>query len=195
MNFEEFKSVDSANVRKPGTFTKEQTFEDLRYKKATKKKTGVTEGRFYISDVRFDAWGLDGEKGLRQFIHPTNGSMLLAVVAEKDATMVKSKENAKVKGRNFKSIRIEVALEKAGILTGEVGVNQMLKLNEVGKNVTIDGYACEYVYTISKGERKPQKEKAVKAEAEVAATPAAAPVAEATASAAPATEAKKPDWD
>jgi hypothetical protein len=187
MDFSKFKAVDSANTRKAGVTTKEQTFQDLRYRRIT-KKNGSTEGRFYVSNARFDEWGLVGAKGLKQFTAP-DGEMVLGVVAEKDATILKSKKDAEVKGRNFKAVRVEAALEKAGVIVTTIDESQYLKLTEVASSVTIDGIAVEKAYTLSKGDKK---EKPVKA------APAEAPVAEATAeAAAPAVEAKKTDvnWD
>jgi hypothetical protein len=191
MDFSSFKRVATANTRKGGTITKEQTYEDMKYRRTEKEIDGkkTIEGRFYVSNARYNEWNLDAKKGLVQFDGP-NGEAVVALVAEADATVLKSKENAKKKGKNFKSVLLEAKLEKLGVITTSDSnlENQFLKLNLVGENLEIDGVKCEKVYTLTKGEKKAvaKKEKAVVASD-------AAPV-KATAEAAAAPTAKA-DWD
>lgn len=197
-DFEKFEKVDNTFERKGGyTLVKEQEYSNLKYRKAAKKikaKEGVEaseviEGRFYISNERFKGLKLDVQ-GLRQFTSPApDGDTILAVVADADASILKSSKKSKDgnKVKNFKSPKLEAALEKLGIIdTTLVGQNQFIDLTSIATNVTIKGVPCLEVFTFSKGTAKPKTEKSEAPEvAETVGAPANAAVA----------PAKKADWD
>lgn len=202
MDFSGFEAVDNSHPRKGGyTVKKEQSYENMKYRKAPKKVQGKdgaesieNEGRFYIANTKIKELGLDGPNGLRQFTNPTTGQTLFCVVVDKDASILKTKKSKnpdKVgkKAKNFKSDKLEAALEQAKMIdSSAVKVNQYLNLTQVAENVTVKDVACIKVFTISKGVAKVQvKEEqpaATLASSTGASAPKAAPVA-----------AAKGEWD
>lgn len=189
-DFEKFEKVDNTFERKGGyTLVKEQEYANLKYRKAAKKlkaKEGVEaseviEGRFYISNERFKGLKLDVQ-GLRQFT-AADGETILAVVADADASILKSSKKSKDgnKVKNFKSPKLESALEKLGIIdTTLVGQNQFIDLTSIATNVNVKGVACIEVFSFSKGVAKPKAEKVEEVASAPASTPAQAPVAAGT---------------
>jgi hypothetical protein len=152
-DFNQFKSVDVSNQRRPGGLPpKVQEFDDLKYRKAN-QKSGVV-GQFYVSTARIKELDL-ATNALRHFVHPADKNVvILGVVSDKDGKMLRAREGKK-KGNHFKSDALEAALSAAGIidLTNEKD-NQFLKLTKVGENVTIDGISVIAAFTITKGQKK-----------------------------------------
>mgnify|MGYP001559554701 CR=1 FL=1 len=176
MNFDQFKRVETSNTRKKGTYVKSQSFEDVRYKRNEKEKEGgvlAEEGRFYISNARFEAWGLTGARGLKQFTDPASGATVVAVVNETDAALLKQKGESAKKGKNFKSNRLEQALSKLGVINLASKENQYLKATEVASNASIDGISCIHVLTFTKGEKKAKVLKVESTDGAIAPTPKA----------------------
>jgi hypothetical protein len=180
MDFNKFESVDNTHERKGGyTLVKEQAYDNLKYRKAAKKTKGkdgveteTIEGRFYVSNARWAGLNLD-VNGLRQFTAP-DGETLLAVTTDEHATILKlsgkSKEGHKVK--NFKSPKLEAALEKLKVIdTTKIGDNQFIDMVSVAKGATIKGVPTVEAFTLAVGSAKPKA-----AKEEIAAT---APVVEA----------------
>lgn len=164
-DFSKFDKTENTFERKGGyTVVKEQEYSNLKYRKAPKKQknedgttTEVVEGRFYVANERFKACDLaNPDKGLCQFTAP-DGDVLIAVVAAKDATILKASKKSKDgnKVKNFKSPKLEAALEKLGIIdTTKVGVNQFVDLTSVGTSVTIKGVSCFEAFSLTKGVAK-----------------------------------------
>ena len=166
MNFDKFESVDNTFDRKPnanGVF-REQDYTNMKYRKAAKKvkekdadgnvlaTKEVVEGRFYIANERFTSLGLAG-LGMRQFTAP-DGETVLAVVDDKFASIFKSSKKSKEgnKVKNFKSPKLEAALEKAGVLnSSNVGENQYIDFEVLATNATIKGISCHQVLGMKKG--------------------------------------------
>jgi hypothetical protein len=165
MDFSQFESVDNSHERKGGyTLVKEQSFDNLKYRRAVKKQkmedgtvNETIEGRFYVSNSRWNSMNLD-VNGLRQFTAP-DGTTILALVSDENASILKlskkSKDGKKVK--NFKSSKFELAIEALGLIdTKKVGENQFLDLESVGTNVTIKRVPVIEAFKLSVGAPKPK---------------------------------------
>lgn len=189
MDFSKLKAVETSNKRQGGGLPpKVQEFDDMKYRKAPSKKSGLI-GKFYIGDKRIEELSLATVNALRHFNDPTDkNSVFIAVVADKDAKMLRKREN-KDKGNNFKSDAFEAALTAAGLIDPSlVKTNQFLSWTSVGKGVSVDGISCVEIFQIGKGTKKAQPGKA-KAEAQEASAKATGTVDGTTATSAP-TEAK-----
>jgi hypothetical protein len=163
MDFSGFKAVAVSNQRRPGGLPpKVQEFDDMKYRKAT-TKSGVV-GQFYISGARIKELNLT-TNALRHFKSPDPNVVLIGVVEDKHAKMLRAREGKK-KGNHFKSDALEVALNVAGTIDSNSTENQFLKLTKVGENVEIDGVPVIAAFTISKGQKKAASAKA-KAETKV----------------------------
>lgn len=190
MDFSKLKAVETSNKRQGGGLPpKVQEFDDMKYRKAPSKKSGLI-GKFYIGDKRIEELSLATVNALRHFNDPTDkNSVFIAVVADKDAKMLRKREN-KDKGNNFKSDAFEAALTAAGLIDPSlVKTNQFLSWTSVGKGVSVDGISCVEIFQIGKGTKKAQPGKA-KAEAQEASAKAASTVDGTTATSAPIPEAK-----
>jgi hypothetical protein len=193
LDFSQFKAVEVSNKKNPNALpSKVQEFDDLKFRKAESKKDGVGS-KFFISNARFAELNLT-EFALRHFVHPQDKNViLLAVVADDDGKFLRKRTDkktgeAKEKGGQFKSEALEAALVAAGVLdaAAELGSNQFIKMTQVAKDVTIDGYACRIVFTLAKGAKKESAKDTASKEKEVVATKeVAAPVAATNAPAAP----------
>lgn len=189
MNFEQFESIDNTRERKGGyTMIKEQSFDNLKYRKSIKKVAGkdgkpdteIPEGRFYVAKARFNGLGL-ANKGFHSF-HAPDGSVVLAVTSLKDAQFLRDPKahvdketgvkSPGKKSTSFTSPKLEAALENLKVInTTLIGENQFVDMTEVDKNVTIKGVACFEVFTLAAGVAKVKEETV--AEKLVAATPVA----------------------
>jgi len=198
MDFSQFESVDNTHERKGGyTLVKEQAYDGFKYRKAPKKQkqkdgstTEVIEGRIYISNAMWNKMGL-ATNGLHQFTAP-DGTTIIAVVADKDAAILKMSKKSKngEKVKNFKSPKLELALEKLKLIdTNKLGENQFLDLTSVATNVTIKGVSVIEAFTFSVGKAKEKVATPVEKLAEGNNT--AAPAAKVEEAAA----ATKGDWD
>lgn len=194
MDFSGFEQVDNSHPRKGGyTLIKEQAYDNMKYRRALKKikqEDGTVkeeiEGRFYVANAKIKELDLLNEAvGLTQFTKNDTGETVLCVVAAKDATILKASKKGK-KSKNFKSPKMEAALEKLGVISTSLeGENQFIDLTLVATNVTVKGVACTHVFTMAKGVAK-------KVEAPVATST----VADAAPASAPApAAAAKGDWD
>lgn len=204
MDFSQFEKVESANPRKGGTFVKEQAYTDIKYRRAEKKteekkdeqgniiepsKSLGIEGRFFVSNDKFAQLGLD-KNALVVF---SKGDFpVLAVVSNDDGTILKQSKRGN-KTKNFKHVKLEVALSKLGIIdTNLIGKSQYLSLKSEAKDVTIQGIKCFEVFSIAKGSKK---ETAAKAATEVAqATEAKAPELASAPAPAPAANNTAAEW-
>ncbi len=195
MDFSAFESVDNTHERKGGyTLVKEQAYNGFKYRKAPKKQkqkdgstTETIEGRIYISNSMWDKMGLNSN-GLHQFTSP-DGTTIIAVVADADAAILKMSKKSKngEKVKNFKSPKLELALEKLKLIdTNKVGENQFLDLTSVATNVTIKGVSVIEAFTFSVGKAKEKVATPVEKLAEGA--PKAAEPAKVA-------ETAKSDWD
>lgn len=198
MNFDIFEKVENTIVRKGGyTVVREQSYDFLKFRKAVKKSKNEdgtekeeVEGRFFVANAAFKIYALD-TNGLVLFSSP-DGKIVLAVVAEADAEVLKkvkrSKANKKV--RNFKYLKMEAALDRLGIIKADqIGETQIVDGKLIATNVTIKGVACSNVFELSKGVQKvEEKVEETKATEEPALVKAAQPQAE------PQAEAKADDW-
>ncbi len=153
MDLSGFSTVKTTNKRKAGGGQKGQSFEDLKFRRAMGKKSGKLVSQFTVSTARFASLGL-ASNGLRPFINKATNQVVIGVVADADAQVLKKTEKGD-KGKKFKSDTIEAALNASGIINSDaVGVNQVLKLVPIGTSVTIDGVLCSSAYLIEKGEAK-----------------------------------------
>lgn len=169
MNFDKFESVDNTFDRKPhtGGVFREQDYSNMKYRRVAKKlkekdaegkETGVVketvEGRFFIANERFNSLGLAG-LGMRQFTAP-DGETVLAVVDDKFASIFKSSKKSKEgnKVKNFKSPKLEIALEKAGVINTSLTDSQYIDFDVLATNVTIKGVPCHQVLGMKKGQPK-----------------------------------------
>jgi len=172
MNLSDFSSVKTANKRTAPS-AKGQNFTDLKFRKATGKKSGKLTSQFIVATAKFNSLGLS-TNALRPFISKSN-EVVLAVVSEENGQLLKKTTKGE-KGTKFKSDTIEVALNATGIIdSSKVGENQYLSLTEVAKGVTIDGVSCITVYAVGKGAKitPVASEAAAPVAASVAAEPAA----------------------
>lgn len=150
MNLSDFSSVKTANKRVAPS-AKGQNFTDLKFRKATGKKSGKLTSQFIVATAKFNSLGLS-TNALRPFINKSN-EVILAVVADADGQLLKKTTKGE-KGTKFKSDTVEAALNASGVIDSNLlGANQFLKLTEVGANVTIDGVHCITAFAVSKGEK------------------------------------------
>lgn len=169
MNFDKFESVDNTFDRKPhtGGVFREQDYSNMKYRRVAKKikekdkdgkETGVVketiEGRFFIANERFNSLGLAG-LGMRQFTAP-DGETVLAVVDDKFASIFKASKKSKDgnKVKNFKSPKLELALEKVAVIDTKSTESQYIDFDVIATNVTIKGVPCHQVLAMKKGVAK-----------------------------------------
>lgn len=167
-NFDEFKSVDVVNKKRAGIAAKEEQYTGIKWRKAlSKKKVEGEEGtetivtKFFVSKAKVAELNLE-ENGLRYFLNKDKTAVLLGVVADEHAQLLKKREGIAHKGNGFTSGVLEGILEKLGILSlnVEVGTNQFIDLVPVKKNITLDGIPVIEAFSLKKGVPKPVEAKA-----------------------------------
>jgi len=176
MNFDQFESLDNTRERKGGyTMIKEQSFDNLKYRKSEKKIKGkdgkadstIMEGRFYVSKAKVKSLNL-ATNGFHIFT-AKDGSILLGVTSEKDAQVLRSPKQHKdeatgemvngIKSTSFTSPKLELALEALKVIdTSKVGDNQFIDMTSVATNVNIKGIAVSEAFTLSIGKAKEKVE-------------------------------------
>lgn len=157
-NFSNLKAVSKANT-KVGT-PRGQNF-DVRFRRATTKKGGLTEPRidtkFHISDKVWDALDLEN-KGAIQFVAPS-GEVLFITCPNEEAILLKRTnklEEGGSKGRNFKAEILETALVEAGVLKAEVLGNQFLKFEPTSVEGLPEGYTA-YMIVVDPTDRSKEE--------------------------------------
>src|SRR6185369_5536023 len=171
MNFDQFESLDNTRERKGGyTLVKEQSFDNLKYRKSEKKIKGkdgkpdttIMEGRFYVSKAKIKSLSLM-TNGLHGFNSPEG--QFLGVVGIKDAQFLREPKQHKdeatgqmvagKKSTSFTSPKLELSLEALKIIdTSKVGENQFIDMTSVATNVTIKGVAVIELFKLSAGKAK-----------------------------------------
>lgn len=194
-NFDEFKSVDVVNKKRSGIAAKEEQYTGIKWRKAlSKKKVEGEEGtetivtKFYVSKARVAELKLE-ENGLRYFLNKDKTAVILGVVADEHAQLLKKREGIAHKGNGFTSGVLEGILEKIGILKldVEVGTNQFIELVPIPKEgIVLDGIPVIKAFSLKKGSAKPAATSTEEAKTETKAETAAPKVTDVpTASPAP----------
>ncbi len=141
MDFASLKSVEKANTKVGSKRGQNWSFRFKQSDTANGHKSA-----FYVSDTLWDQLGLD-DRGMKQFNNlDENGNtteVYLGVVSNDDAVFLKRTNKLKEgssKGRNFKAVILEDALEAVGLINKEDYENQMLSLTHSGEQDGVDYY-------------------------------------------------------